>query len=292
MAVDRRSEGRRRKPDMQRRPRSALNYYSGNKSEPRLPAAPKPGLRMRARLLPSVVAAAVIIGSLLYSMTISTTPNVTTLTDTGSPYRELEAYADKADELLSSSLLNKTKLTVNSSKFEGKMLEAFPEVSAVALRLPVIGRKPTLVLDIKPPALVLTTNRRSLVLDNSGMAVADLRQLPDGVRQTLPVLQDQTDLEIAIGKQAITSNTVAFVESLTTQFEAKDLKITQLSLPSAANELDIRIEGVPYYIKTDTTGNARLQAGSFIAVYEQLKRQGITPKEYVDVRVEEKAFYR
>lgn len=203
-------------------------------------------------------------------------------------YRPLEEYAVAAEKLLSSRLGNRTKLTVDSKAIEDELMKNYPELGAVALRLPVLGRKPNLVVDITPPAMLLVTNSKVYVIDRSGTVVSEASNLPDETKQGLLVLRDNSGLDVSVGGQAVTSKTVDFVMAAKAQLDAKTLKITELTLPAAASELDIRLEGLSYFIKTDTTGDARLQMGSFLAA----KDSGVKPSEYIDVRVEEKVFYR
>lgn len=274
---------------------SYYNTYSGTRGAG---ATPEKSIDLGAktkhlRMLPTIIACLVIVGSILFSLTLSSRPAVSFVpSDELSPYRNEDEYIRKAQELLESSIRHRLKLSVDTDVIEHQLIEAYPEIAAAQLRLPILGRKPTLFLDIREPAMVLATNTKSFILDKSGTAVAEMRQIPTHMRQTLLVLQDESNLATEVGKQAVTSGTVQFILALQAQLAAKEVKVSQLTLPAVANELDIHIEGHTYYLKTDTSGDARLQAGSFLAVKEHLEKQGITPSEYIDVRVEEKVFYR
>lgn len=247
----------------------------------------------RLRLVPTVIAAAVIVGSLLFSLTLTSRPSVSTLEDQASPYRSTDAYADAAAEIMNGSLGNKTKFSINTTEVEQKLMERFPELRAAALRLPVIGRRANLVIDIKSPVLLLNTSSRNYVLDNSGTVISEVHTLSEESRQKLLAVKDQGNLPVEIGKQAVTTDTVAFIQAVVAQLKAKQIEVTQLSLPpNNANQLDIRMNGMPYYLKTDVAGDARLQIGSFLAVKEKLERDRVAPAEYIDVRVEEKVFYK
>lgn len=111
-------------------------------------------------------------------------------------------------------------------------------------------------------------------------------------RSGVPLIQDKSGIEIKLGQQVLPSTTVQFVKQTYDQLAATQLKASGFVLPVSINELDIYIEGLPYFIKTDTSGDARLQIGSFLATKNHLEKQGIAPKEYIDVRVEEKVFYK
>ena len=74
---------------------------------------------------------------------------------------------------------------------------------------------------------------------------------------------------------------------------AKHITITSMTLPPAADELDVHLTGVNYYIKFNLANDdARQQVGTFLATQAQLKSQGITPGQYIDVRVDGRAYYQ
>jgi hypothetical protein len=52
------------------------------------------------------------------------------------------------------------------------------------------------------------------------------------------------------------------------------------------------MNGVGYFVKFNLHGNAREEAGAFLAVKEYLESSHKTPGEYVDVRVENRAYYK
>lgn len=245
------------------------------------------------RLSPAVLAVIVIIGSILFSLTLSSSANVTVFNDKPSPYRNQSEYSKKVKQLLDDDLLNKTKFTVSSDEVERRLMEAYPELDSVLLRLPVLGRKPTLVVSIRQPALVLATNTGGgVIVDSSGVAAADIKQLPSSEKQKLPVVIDESGVELKVGQRVLPSETINFILDAKAQIDAKNLKISKMNLPVRVNELDIYIEGLNYYVKTDASTDSRTQLGSFFATKNYLDSNNISPAEYVDVRVEEKVFYK
>jgi hypothetical protein len=64
-------------------------------------------------------------------------------------------------------------------------------------------------------------------------------------------------------------------------------------LPPAASELDVQLNGRPYFVKFNLqSNNPRGEAGTFLATIAQLSRQNIVPGHYVDVRVDGRAYYQ
>lgn len=285
----------RRRPSERSKTR-AYSYY-GSVANERRPASPEKVIDLgnvsgRLRLVPTAIAALVILGSILFSFTLSSLPSVSLTDGTESVYRDPDEYASAMQQLLEQKLTNRTKLTIQTTEVERMLLERFPELDAAALRLPVLGRRPSLVLSINQPMLLLATASRTYVLDRDGVAVGFADELPFEAKDGLPLVRDQSGLEVSMGAQIVTSETVSFILESRAHLSAAGLTIEELVLPARVNELDIRIEELGFFVKTDVSGDARLQIGSFLAVREHLAEQGTAPREYVDVRVEEKVFYK
>ncbi len=278
--------------------RTVYSYYNAIPSESRpssmsekiinLADKPRP-----VRRLPTVVALLIILFSFLYSMTLSRTPSVS-LADknTTSLYRNSDEYVEAAKQTLGLKMSYRSKLTVNVHEVEESLLAQFPELDAAVLRLPVLGRKPNLVLALSKPSLLLATPTKSYIIDNDGVAVSEAGSIALEQRQKLTVIKDESGLSIELGKQIMTSDTIVFINAIKAQLSAQNLNVSQLTLPPSANQLDIRLAGISYTIKTDVAGDAKVQIGGYLAVKEDLERQGITPTNYIDVRVEEKVFYK
>lgn len=276
-------------------PKSVFSYYgksgpprSGERTEP---TAMHTSSKGRGRALPALIVV-VIISSVLLSLTLSTRPSISFVDGQQAVYKNAGEYEAAAQAILSSQLSNQTKLTINTKNVERLMLEKFPELAAAAIRLPVVGRRASLVLELRSPAALLVASSRTYVLDASGQVVSDLQGLSPSARANLPAVVDESGFDLKPGDYAVTSETVNFIVAATAQLKAQNIVVTKLTLPPLANQLNITIKDAPYYIKTDVSGDPRLQIGSFLAVRDKLSAEKITPGEYIDVRVEEKVFYK
>ena len=97
-----------------------------------------------------------------------------------------------------------------------------------------------------------------------------------------------------MGQLALSSQTVSFIQSVVYELQHQKVTYSRLVLPAGSQELDVYIEGQPYYVKFnihDVT-TAREQVGSYLAAMHYLKEQGAAPSSYVDVRVAGRAYYR
>lgn len=228
-------------------------------------------------------------GSIVFSTTLTTSPAVS-FVDGGSPYHGNNVYQEAAKRLMGKSIFNRSKLTISTGRIEKQFLAAYPELDAAELSLPVIGRRPTLTLHLRRPVLVLTTKQSALIVDSNGVVISEAALVAGSVKDALPKVQDESGVDAKIGSQALTNETIAFIDNVSQQLNAKKLVLDHLVLPKVANELDIYIKDQNYFVKADVTGDARLQMGAFFAVRDSLKAS--LPSEYMDVRVEDKVFYK
>jgi hypothetical protein len=241
-----------------------------------------------------IIALLVVVISVFHIMSLSSGVKVAPLTDRSSGYflHDTSEYQKTAEQLFDKSFLNRNKLTFNASAIETGMKAKYPELDDVAITLPLIGTRPIMYIQPTRPALVLNTaNNGSYVIDANGTAlIADSSQ---AALKSLPTINDLSGLKVSIGKRALSSSSVAFIQTITHQLNAQGVSISSLTLPTNSDELDVAIAGKPYFVKFNlATTDAAQQAGTFLAVQQKLIRQGITPAQYVDVRVDGRAYYK
>src|SRR5690606_27795741 len=102
----------------------------------------------------------------------------------------------------------------------------------------------------------------------------------------------QSGLQIEEGMPVLTKEDIDFINVIFAQLVADDQSVASATLPPIANELHIRLSGQKYFVKFNMEGDARYQVGAFLAVKQKLQADGRKPADYIDVRVEEKVYYR
>lgn len=228
---------------------------------------------------------------IIYGSTVSSDTKLE-IANKQSAFSDNQKYISTVNEAIKKSFINKNKVTINTNSIEEELMKKYPEVDAAILRLPIFGRKPTLTVSLRKPVLILVNQSRSVALDSKGVSLSEVRDLSTNTKQGLPVIVDESNMEIELGKQILTSETINFIINVKAQIEAKNNKIMKIILSNNFNEIDIQLEGINYYIKLDSSGDPRLQVGGFYALKTELDSKGIKPSEYIDTRVEEKVFYK
>lgn len=244
--------------------------------------------------LPSYLVIASIIVSAGFFLSIDTNPKIVTLESRSdsSLLREKQAYQIEAQKILSKSLLNRSKVTIDTTNFNNQMKLKFPELSEVSVILPLAGRRPIVEVTAKHPVLVLKTGYTQYLLDSRGTAIMNKAEAIGIDSFKLLAVTDQNTNKVSIGKRALTENDVVFITTVVEQLSSKQISLDSAELPQIPAELHVRIKGQSYYVKFNLYGDGKVQAGAFLAVKQKLDTDNISPAEYVDVRIEERVFYK
>lgn len=273
-------------------------HGSGGKARGRM-SLQFPGLRKIISVVPSLIAGAALIASVVYISTLDATPIIQIVSSSSNHQGLVEdgsKYEDEFRDTLADSPLNRSKLFIDTDKIARELTARFPELGEVSVVLPLVGRQPIFKIRPAEPAIVLDTLEGGpYIVDTNGRVLADIRETNDGiVNKQLPVVRDESGLPSEPGRVVMTVETIVFIKSVVEQLEQSGMKLKSIVLPqTSVGEVDIHPKDKPYFVKFDTkNGEGRKQAGTFLAVKGHLEHAGITPSSYIDVRVPEKAFYK
>jgi hypothetical protein len=206
--------------------------------------------------------------------------------------RSLQTYEEAAARIFSASWLNGNKLTINTAQVSRDLVRQFPELKTVSISLPIAGNRPVVYVQPATPALVLTSKGSICIVDTDGKALITGNQVPELDKLKLPVISDESGLAINPGTIVLPQSSVSFISEVVGQLKAKELPIQSLTLPAEVSELHLKLEGESHFVKFNLHGNAREEAGAFLATRQHLKATAKSPVQYIDVRVPGRAYYR
>ena len=229
-----------------------------------------------------------------YISTLSTQPRIVVADASAGPGSKNTAqYETAAAEILSSSVFNQNKITISTTALAQRLAARFPELATVSVSLPLLTHRPVITITNNQPVLLLATADGSYALDSNGTALLTGAALSAVSDLHLPLITDESTVKAVVRQQALTADNVHFILTVVAQLKARHLAVDSLTLPAAASELDIRLAGQPYYVKFNLASNSSLQQlGTLLAVYDRLHDQQITPGQYIDVRVDGRAYYK
>jgi len=292
--------GRERSPVVKVTTSSNVPFYSSRLSGREAQAVRNPARSVVSkkypllRKLPLKVIALIILVTVGYLSILSTTPKLISVNGTSdfSFYRNKADYQKSAERILGGSIFNRDRITINTVHIENEIMAEFPELGQVSVSLPVFGRNPVISIVAKQPAMALTSQQGAYVLDANGVVMARASSITGFDNIKLPIVNDESSLTVEIGKGVLTSQQVDFISVLVTQLNLNKKQVSSVTLPPIINQVQIKLKGFNYYIKFDMQNDPKTSAGAFIALSKRLAKDGATPAEYVDVRIEDRAFYR
>lgn len=235
------------------------------------------------------------LGCLIYVSTLSTQPRVIVMTSSSGAavLQDQQVYAAAATKILESSVLNRNKITVSTNSLADHLAAQFPEIDSIHVGLPLLTHRLTITISNAQPVLILATANGSYALDAGGTALLTGAQLASLSSLNLPLVTDDSALKVSLRHQALSSDNVNFILTVMTQLQARKLVVDSLTLPAGTSELDVRLKGQPYFIKFNLASNSsRQQVGTLLALYDSLQSQAQTPGQYIDVRVDGRAYYK
>lgn len=205
-----------------------------------------------------------------------------------------QTYEAAANRLLAASVWDRNKITISTAKISRQLRAQFPELDSVSVTLPLLAHRPLIYVEPAQAALILTGSNGAFIVGNSGKVLVGAANQAALPALKLPVVNDQSGLKLRVGQQALAGTTVSFIREVVAQLAAKHFSVTGMTLPPAASEVDMGLAGQPYQVKFNlhNSDTARQQAGTFLATIAQLGKQGVTPAQYVDVRVPGRAYYQ
>lgn len=249
---------------------------------------------VRTRHIPTLIALIIVVICFGYILSLSQDPRIVIVNQqeqaTQSLLRPIETYQDAGREILKSSPLNKTKLLINTAAVQRDIQSQFPEVAKATVSLPLVNRRPVIYLQITQPVFLLRYGADMYALDEQGriMMKGD-STLP---HSDLVVIEDQNAQPPEVGKSFLPSSDIRFMQEVSGQLRAKGITNFSFTLPPLANEVYLKPADKPYYVKMTFSGDARMQAGAYLAVRQKLETDKINPTEYIDVRVDDRAYYK
>ncbi|HUB93466.1 MAG TPA: hypothetical protein VMB52_03100 [Verrucomicrobiae bacterium] len=230
----------------------------------------------------------VCVGKLLM---LSTDPKIVVVGETTTSASYLQpntVYEAALQRLLSGSIMNRSKLTVDTEGISQAFEAQFPELQDVSISVPLASSRPVVYIQPALPSLVLQSTQGSYyALNASGLVLTTLHGQITGV----PLVIDQSGLRPKVGRQVVPSSTVGFAQTVLYQLNAAHITTSSFVLPaSAPYELDVHLAGKSYLVRFNLEEDPLTQSGAAIATIQQLG--STTPSSYIDVRVPGRVYYK
>lgn len=242
--------------------------------------------------IPLYLAFIVIVVALFYSVLLDPSPRVVVLNIPGTINRDSRVYQESVQTIWKQSLLNRIKLTVSTDKISRQIQDEFNELGNVSIQLPLLGHRPTVVLSPASPVLHLIGSNGAFYVAQDGKVMAPVTDVSQNRLNDLPLVRDESNLTVEPGNGILSAPETDFLRKLYKYLKAANLDVQSITLPrNAAGQADVRLVGEGYFVKFSMQNDPRQAVGSYLAIKASMQAENITPKHYIDARVEEKIFY-
>lgn len=187
------------------------------------------------------------------------------------------------ENLDQNSLKGQNILLINLNSLKTKIRESHPEIGEVKI---IRGLPDTLKIESQPnqASLVWQTGSNQYLVDNEGIIFGLLQGQTD-----LPLISDQKNVNVQVGKKVVTVNFIDFVKTLLGKFpDATGFKIVNFEINDTVFQVNA-LTDQGWFIKFDTTRSADDQLEALKKVLAEHKDE---IHEYADVRVEGKVYFK
>lgn len=239
-----------------------------------------------------VLAVVIAVGSSVISMLLLTPdPKILPLDPSQAHFmHDTATYEAAARKLFTGSIASRTKLTIDRAGISLALMHEFPDLASVSVKLPLIGHRPIVYIAPETAVLMLeATDGATYIVGQNGEAIAP----GAATGSTLPRVKDDSGTSVRPGQPILATSTIAFIHAILFQLAQKQILVSTFVLPANSSELDMYVDGQHYFVKFNLASDTPLeQVGAFLAVQHNLAGQGVTPGQYIDVRVEGRAYYK
>lgn len=199
-----------------------------------------------------------------------------------------QEYADTANDYLAENPLGRFKFTFSEEEFSNYIINNNPEVGAVSVNMPIFGQA-SLTISERSPVFYWSTDQGTLLGDETGVVY---RSADNQSELQIPTLKDNSPLSANKGDKVVSSSTLEYIEALSQEFESKAVTVAHYQIPSSSREVYVFPRDKKYYIKISQDRSVVGQVDEASKTMKFLDKSNKQPKEYIDVRVIDKAYYR
>lgn len=144
------------------------------------------------------------------------------------------------------------------------------------------------VIQERQPTLNWRSGNSLHLLDADGTVIGPSQ---GAYEKTLPTIIDGSSLPVEEGRRVAPAAFIVFASQLSAQLPSIGVGVVAITVPETTSELMVKTDK-GYTLKFDTTRPVAGELADLQAVLKEIERSKKTPKEYIDLRIENKAYYK
>lgn len=230
----------------------------------------------------------VILAIFLYAITASSLLRVNDIEVEGAVTISSEDVRRQVENVISSSPISQNVIFVPLGEISDKLKTDNYQIATVKIdRVFPTGLKVT--ISEQKPNILWKSAGQVYIISEDGRAYGG--EVTEELERELPLVVDSTNLPVRTGERQASAGFVKFVRALKDQFSSTGLSSIELQVGETTTDLSVTTTD-GYQVKFDTTREIETQIGALNDVLSILKKQGKKPAEYIDLRINGRAFYK
>ncbi len=184
--------------------------------------------------------------------------------------------------------LERFNFMTNVSQLANDVEKAHPEVLSLGIDRGFSGSSVQFVLQFRRPILAWETGGQKFYVDDKGVAFQY-----DHFHGAYVSVSDKSGISPSVTGGAVASNGfISFLGKMVGAVNAGSRgKVADVVIPASTREVDLKLQGRGYPIKTHTDRDPLAQAQDILSALKWFDDKKITP-QYIDVRVAGKAYFK
>lgn len=215
-------------------------------------------------------------------------PRVTVIGSTSS--QPTTEYVASIQQYLNSHPFERSRLTLDTTRLTTYLQDNdHSEIANVSPELKFGGLGvATFELTPRKPVVSWQTGTKTMYVDDNGNAFT--RNFYD-----TPVIEvvDETGIQTSDNQVLVSNRFLAFIGKAVGRLSEQGYTVTKIILPAnTTRQILVSLEGVGYPVKLSVDRPAGEQAQDAARAVRYLLKQRIAPREYIDVRISGRAYYK
>lgn len=198
------------------------------------------------------------------------------------------AYQQTMQQYFVTHPLERFGFSVNRQAFAEYIQQAHPELLSVDIDKSWYGGNATFMLQFRRPLLVWESAGQRFYVDSQGVAFPY-----DHFAGKYVAVSDTSGISPDVSGGSVASNRfINFLGKMVGEVNKRGRgMVAEVIIPASTRQVDLKLQGRGYPIKTHTDRDPLRQAEDIINTLSWLDDKKVTP-EYIDVRVEGKAYFK
>lgn len=215
------------------------------------------------------------------------------------PSEKQQEYAAFIQKTMIENSLARQVWTVDKQALSTEVQSEFGEVQSITLnQVALLQSDVKAELSFRQPVFIWKdASENARFLDENGI-LFDVNYTKEDAKK-LPVIEDGSGLVFDAGTTVVSKKTQEFIGALPGAMGGSVLpgikspsKFSKITIPQSVRELYVYPKNAKFFIKFETSRGVEEQVSELSSLLKFLKKKNITPSQYVDVRLEGKAFYK